>query len=62
MSVYINQNELKIGMLVKGSQDRIMMVLPDRKGACMMGFVLAVDIKTGKVTQQNTGYLQRLKT
>ena len=60
-SIYLNPNELKVGMLVR-VEHKVMMILPDLKGACKDGFVLVEDIKTAKRHQQNAYYLQPVKT
>ena len=64
-NVYLNSNELKVGMLVRIEhwiEHKVMMILPDLKGACKDGFVLVEDIRTGKRHQQNAYYLRPLKT
>ena len=61
MKVYLNSNELKVGMLVR-VEHKVMMILPDLKGAGKDGFVLVEDIRTGKRHQQNAYYLRPLKT
>jgi hypothetical protein len=48
-------------MLVR-VEHKVMMILPDLKGACKDGFVLVEDIRTGKCHQQNAYYLQAVKT
>ena len=60
-SVYLNPNELKVGMLVRINH-KVMIILPDLKGACKDGFVLAEDLRTGTRHQQNAYYLRPLKT
>lgn len=60
-NIYLNPNELKVGMLVR-VEHKVMMILPDLKGACKDGFVLVEDIRTGKRHQQNAYYLRPLKT
>ena len=60
-NVYLNPNELKVGMLVR-VEHKVMMILPDLKGACKDGFVLVEDIKAGKRHQQNVLYLLPVKT
>jgi len=60
-SVYLNPNELKVGMLER-VEHKVMMILPDLKGACKDGFILVEDIRTGKRHQQNAYYLQPVKT
>jgi hypothetical protein len=61
MSIYLPQKTLKVGMLVR-VEHKVMMILPDLKGACKDGFVLVEDIRTGKRHQQNAYYLRPLKT
>ena len=61
MKVYLNSNELKVGMLVR-VEHKVMMILPDLKGACKDGFVLVEDLRTGTRHQQNAYYLRPLKT
>ena len=61
-SIYLNSNELKVGMLVRTPSSKVVMILPDLKGTCQDGFVLVEDIKTGKRHQQNAYYLHPLKT
>ena len=60
-NIYLNSNELKVGMLVR-VEHKVMIILPDLKGACKDGFVLVEDIKTGKRHQQNVSYLRPVKT
>ena len=60
-NIYLNPNELKVGMLVR-VEHKVMMILPDLNGACKDGFVLVEDIRTGKRHQQNAYYLRPLKT
>ena len=60
-SVYLNSNELKVGMLVR-VEHMVMMILPDLKGACKDGFVLVEDIRTGIRHQQNVLYVRPVKT
>jgi len=60
-SVYLNSNELKVGMLVRINH-KVMIILPDLKGACKDGFVLVEDLRTGTRHQQNAYYLRPLKT
>jgi hypothetical protein len=61
MKIYLTQNELKVGMLVR-VEHKVMMILPDLNGACKDGFVLVEDIKTAKRHQQNAYYLRPVKT
>ena len=60
-NIYFNPHELKVGMLVR-VEHKVMMILPDLKGACKDGFVLVEDVKTGKRHQQNAYYLRPVKT
>jgi hypothetical protein len=60
MSIYLPQKTLKVGMLVR-VEHKVMMILPDLKGACKDGFVLVEDIRTGKRHQQNALYLRAVK-
>ena len=60
-SVYLNPNELKVGMLVR-VEHKVMMILPDLKGAWKDGFVLVEDIRTGTRHQQNVSYVRPVKT
>jgi hypothetical protein len=61
MSIYLPQKTLKVGMLVR-VEHKVMMILPDLKGACKDGFVLVEDIRTGKRHQQNVSYVRPVKT
>jgi len=61
-NIYLPQKTLKVAMLVRTPNDKVVMILPDLKGACQDGFVLVEDIKTGKRHQQNAYYLHPLKT
>ena len=61
MKVYLNSNELKVGMLVR-VEHKVMMILPDLKGACKDGYLLEEDIRTGKRHQQNATYVRPVKT
>ena len=60
-NVYLNSNELKVGMLVR-VEHKVMMILPDLNGACKDGFVLVEDIRTGTRHQQNVLYVRPVKT
>ena len=60
-NIYLNPNELKVGMLAR-VEHKVMMILPDLKGACKDGFVLVEDIRTGKRHQQNVSYVRPVKT
>ena len=60
-SIYLNPNELKVGMLVR-VEHKVMMILPDPKGVCKDGFVLVEDIRTGKRHQQNVSFVRPVKT
>ena len=65
MKVYLNPNELKVGMLVRIEhwiEHKVMMILPDLKGVCQDGYVLVEDIRTGKRSQQNASYVRPVKT
>lgn len=69
MSVYLRQDEVKVGMLVRGGSsfthhpdnDNLYLIVPNIwKFKCADGFVLGQVVKTGKVLQINSSYLQRV--
>jgi hypothetical protein len=61
-SVYLAYNAVKVGMLVRTGNGKVVMILPDLKGTCQDGYVLVEEIRTGKRHQQNASYLRPLKT
>ena len=61
-SVYLACNDVKVAMLVRTPNDKVVMILPDLNGTCQDGFVLVEDVKTGKRHQQNAYYLRPVKT
>ena len=60
-NIYLNPNELKVGMLAR-VEHKVMMILPDLKGVCQDGYLLVEDIRTGKRHQQNASYVRPVKT
>ena len=66
MSVYLRRDEVKVGMLVRGTgtgvdNDNLYLVVPNVwKWKCADGFVLGQVVKTGKVLQINSNYLRRV--
>ena len=53
---------LRVGMLAAGYRDKTVLIVPDPKGICMPGFIMVVDIKTGRRAMQLARYVRPLKT
>jgi hypothetical protein len=49
-------------MLAAGYRDKTVLIVPDPKGICMPGFIMVVDIKTGRQAMQLARYVRPLKT
>ena len=60
MSAYTHH--LRVGMLAAGYRDKVVLIVPDPKGVCMPGFIMVVDIKTGRQAMQLARHMHPLKT